>query len=78
VRGEIKRLRLIGIGGAAVLVVFFTALGLNAASIASPALRAYAFGTAVSIAEVQEALCKLDEMLDLPAIPQVGSSGGSA
>jgi hypothetical protein len=44
----------------------------------SPALRAYAFGTAVSIAEVQEALCKLDEMLDLPAIPQVGSSGGSA
>jgi hypothetical protein len=44
----------------------------------SPALRAYAFGTAVSIDDIREALCELDEMVDLPAIPQVVSSGASA
>jgi hypothetical protein len=42
VTDEIKRLRLMGIGGAAVLAVFFTALGLDAASIASSVRRSSA------------------------------------
>lgn len=33
-----------------------------------PSLRSYAFGTSVSIDELQEALLALDEMVDLPAI----------
>lgn len=34
----------------------------------APALRTYAFGPAVAIDDIQAALCRLDEMVDLPAI----------
>lgn len=34
----------------------------------TPALRSYAHGPAVSIDEIQAALCELDEMVDAPAI----------
>lgn len=39
-----------------------------------PALRSYDFGTTVSIDEIQAALVKLDEMVDVPAIPATTSS----
>jgi hypothetical protein len=35
----------------------------------TPGLRSYAFGPVVSIDALQAALAKLDEMVDLPAIP---------
>ena len=41
----------------------------------SPALRSYAFGTAVTIDDIQAALRELDDMVDLPAI---GSGTDSA
>lgn len=44
----------------------------------SPALRAFAFGATVSIDEIQAALRKLDEMVDLPAISETTRSGASA
>jgi hypothetical protein len=34
----------------------------------APALRAYAFGPAVTVDDIQAALSRLDEMVDLPAI----------
>ena len=42
------------------------------------ALRCYAFGPTVPIDEIQAALCELDEMVDLAAIPRGQSSGVSA
>lgn len=48
------------------------------AVVGSPGLRAYAFGAAVSIDDIQAALCELDEMVDIPAIPQATGSGASA
>lgn len=44
----------------------------------APALRSYSFGPTVSIDEIQAALCELDEMVDLPAIPRGAGSGISA
>lgn len=44
----------------------------------APALRSYAFGPTVSIDEIQAALRKLDEMVDLPAIPSAGDRSVSA
>ena len=41
----------------------------------APALRTYAFGPAVSIDDILEALQALDEMVDLPAI---GAHNGSS
>src|SRR5690349_23670519 len=38
-----------------------------------PALRSYHFGPAVSIDDLKDALCQLDEMVDLPAVA-AGSS----
>jgi len=43
-----------------------------------PALRCYAFGPSVPIDDIQAALCELDEMVDLAAIPRRQSSGVSA
>jgi hypothetical protein len=40
-------------------------------------LRAYAFGSTVSIDEIKDALCMLDEMVDLPAIGRGGFSNAS-
>jgi hypothetical protein len=44
----------------------------------APALRCYAFGPSVPIDEIQAALCELDEMVDVAAIPAGHSSGASA
>lgn len=44
----------------------------------TPALRAYAFGAAVSIDDIQAALCELDNMVDLAAIPHGAASGANA
>lgn len=44
----------------------------------APALRAYAFGPAVFIDEIQEALIELDDMVDLPAINTTSLTGASA
>ena len=38
------------------------------AVIGAPALRSYAFGTTVSIDDIQAALRELDQMVDLPSI----------
>jgi hypothetical protein len=39
-----------------------------------PSLRSYAFGTTVSIDDLQKALADLDEMVDLPAIGAGGDT----
>ena len=44
----------------------------------SPALRAYDCGPAVSIDKISEALCALDEMVDLPALSSHSSTGAAA
>jgi hypothetical protein len=44
----------------------------------TPALRSYAFGPAVSIDDIQDALKKLDEMVDWAAIPAARGSGVAA
>jgi len=44
----------------------------------APALRAFARGPAVSIDDIQAALCELDEMVDPAAIASRTSSGASA
>jgi hypothetical protein len=44
----------------------------------APALRSYAFGPTVSIDDIQDALKRLDEMVDLGAIPSRQGSGVSA
>jgi hypothetical protein len=41
----------------------------------APALRAYAFGPAVSIDDIQAALHRLDEMADLPALGTQSGAG---
>jgi hypothetical protein len=41
----------------------------------APALRAYAFGPAVSIDDIQAALHRLDEMADLPALGAQSGAG---
>jgi hypothetical protein len=43
----------------------------------APALRAYAFGPAVTIDDIQAALCALDEMVDLPAIRSHSGTGAA-
>lgn len=43
-----------------------------------PALRCYAFGPSVPIDDIQAALCELDEMVDLAAIPVSHASGVGA
>ena len=43
-----------------------------------PSLRSYAFGTSVSIDDIQDALTALDEMVDLPAIGSQTAEGMSA
>ena len=44
----------------------------------SPALRSFAFGPTVNIDEIQSALRRLDEMVDLAAIPVSRDSGVAA
>lgn len=44
----------------------------------APALRSYAFGPTVSIDDIQDALKRLDEMVDLAAIPSPQGSGVAA
>jgi hypothetical protein len=43
----------------------------------APALRAYAFGPAVSIDDIQAALSELDEMIDVPIAAMSAGSGAS-
>lgn len=43
-----------------------------------PALRSYHFGPAVSIDDLRDALCQLDEMVDLPAVAAGSSSSVAA
>ncbi len=43
-----------------------------------PALRSYHFGPAVSIDDLKDALCQLDEMVDLPAVAAGSSSSVAA
>jgi hypothetical protein len=43
----------------------------------APGLRTYAFGPTVPIDDIQSALCALDNLVDLPAIP-VGRGSGVA
>ena len=44
----------------------------------APALRTYAFGPTVPIDDIQAALCALDNMIDLPALPASRRSGAAA
>lgn len=55
----------------------FWASDIHAVS-GSPALRSVAFGPTVTIDEIQSALRRLDEMVDLPAIPVSRDSGIAA
>ncbi|HVY52765.1 MAG TPA: hypothetical protein VHA07_14545 [Devosia sp.] len=41
----------------------------------APALRSYAFGPTVSIDDIKAAICQLDEMVDIPAIPDGPARG---
>lgn len=43
----------------------------------APGLRTYAFGPTVPIDDIQSALCALDNMVDLPAIPVSRGSGAA-
>lgn len=45
------------------------------AVVGQPALRSYAHGTAVTIDEIQAALCELDTVVDASAIPAASSYG---
>lgn len=44
----------------------------------APAFRSYLMGPAVTIDQIQSALIALDEMVDLPAIPQRGNNTAAA
>jgi hypothetical protein len=44
----------------------------------APALRSYAFGPTVTIDDIQAALCELDDMVDLAAIPADAARGVAA
>ena len=55
----------------------FWASDIHAVS-GSPALRSFAFGPTVTIDEIQSALRRLDEMVDMAAIPVSRDSGIAA